>query len=134
MKLNDALDYAADGWWIVPFSLPPDEQPLVPLEKASRDPNQIRAWWQRWPNANVGCPHAKNNLMLIEVKGEIPEEIAKRFPFSPTRMASVSDIKRYYYRMKKPIKSQRLEIADGVWVQIYGSDTAHALPAYQPKN
>jgi hypothetical protein len=57
-KLNDALAYANDGYFIVPFTPPPDEAPLVSLKEASRDPTTIQAWWKRWPNANVGCPHA----------------------------------------------------------------------------
>ncbi|THJ44737.1 bifunctional DNA primase/polymerase [Candidatus Frankia alpina] len=57
-----ALFYAGLGWPVVPVASPdaavarPGKQPLVRdwPSVASTSPGQIRAWWERWPDANVG--------------------------------------------------------------------------------
>jgi hypothetical protein len=63
-----ALDYARRGWHVFPC-WPGDKSPCVGndkdaagkpipktggLYKATTDQKQIRAWWQRWPNAMIG--------------------------------------------------------------------------------
>lgn len=54
--LEHALAYAARGWKIIPCE-PRGKRPLTPHGKddASSEPAVIRTWWQRWPDANIGC-------------------------------------------------------------------------------
>jgi hypothetical protein len=56
-----ALRYAASGWPVFPCT--PDGTPApdhkAPLtchgfKDATTDPARIRAWWRRWPDANIG--------------------------------------------------------------------------------
>ncbi|WP_205447377.1 bifunctional DNA primase/polymerase [Candidatus Frankia alpina] len=57
-----ALFYAGLGWPVVPVASPdaavvrPGKQPLVRdwPSAASTSPGQIKDWWRRWPDANVG--------------------------------------------------------------------------------
>ncbi|THJ23657.1 bifunctional DNA primase/polymerase, partial [Candidatus Frankia alpina] len=54
--------YAGLGWPVIPIAPPdaavarPGKQPLVRdwPAAASTSPQQIQAWWERWPDANVG--------------------------------------------------------------------------------
>lgn len=56
--LEWALFYALELGWPVFPCLSKAKEPLTEggLYDASTDPEQIRAWWKRWPNANIGCP------------------------------------------------------------------------------
>jgi hypothetical protein len=50
-----ALGYAERGWPVFPVGK--DKLPRIRRwqERASADPMQIWAWWDRWPSANIGC-------------------------------------------------------------------------------
>lgn len=79
--LAAALEYAARGWAIVPMMHPDDpgqpeeERGKVPHIKkwsssgASTDPDQIRRWWRKWPNANVAilCGQASGGLVVFDL-------------------------------------------------------------------
>src|SRR5271166_1313184 len=58
--IGQALAYAAAGWPVFPCkpdgTPPPDHKaPLTAhgFKDATTDPARIRAWWSRWPDANV---------------------------------------------------------------------------------
>jgi hypothetical protein len=58
--LAAARRYAATGWPVFPCTPdgtpePDHKAPLTPhgFKDATTDPAQIRAWWRRWPDANV---------------------------------------------------------------------------------
>lgn len=87
-----ALVYASRGWRVFPVCSParpgdrsagcvehgpgcgsPGKRPLVGNgwpAKASTDPGQLRAWWRRWPRANVGiCCGPGSGLFVVDVDG-----------------------------------------------------------------
>lgn len=55
--LEAALGYAARGIPVFPCQAD-NKRPHLEhgFKEASTDPDQIRAWWHRWPNAMVACP------------------------------------------------------------------------------
>jgi hypothetical protein len=55
--LEAALKYASWGWPVFPLK-PRSKQPATPhgFKDATTDQDQIRAWWTRTPDANIGLP------------------------------------------------------------------------------
>ena len=53
-KCEAALDYASRGLAVLPLN--PDNTPMTEtgVKDATTDPKVIKAWWELWPNANVG--------------------------------------------------------------------------------
>jgi len=86
-RLDWALAYAKLGYKIIPLKddCPPEHwehckatkcrepkrpRPEVGLEwqnQVSSDPNQITAWWQQWPNANLGVHCRKSGLVVPDL-------------------------------------------------------------------
>ena len=61
-----ALHYAAQGLPVFPCH-PRNKSPLCQhgCKDASTDPDVIKAWWQRWPRAMIGCATGSNGAGLI---------------------------------------------------------------------
>lgn len=63
--LRAALRYARRGWAVFPCG--PDKRPLVRtgFKAATRNHDQIKAWWTQWPTALIGCPTGRRNGLVI---------------------------------------------------------------------
>ena len=81
--LNVALDYVSRGWYVFPCR----ERPSRPYEKegqtyvlaektpytahglndASNDPDQIRIWWNKYPEAMIGVNAGKSGLFVVDI-------------------------------------------------------------------
>jgi predicted ATPase len=66
--LQAALEYAAAGWYVHPLR-PGQKQPLTSHGSldATIDPNTIRSWWTRWPNANIGIALKPSGLCALDI-------------------------------------------------------------------
>lgn len=66
--LTAALEYAAWGKPVFPCAA--NKQPRIPggFKNASADPDQIREWWARWPDALIGMPTGRiSGLIVIDL-------------------------------------------------------------------
>lgn len=67
--LDAAIEYATKYDWAV-FPIKPEEKrPLTPhgCKDAKKDVGAIRAWWTRWPDANIGIATGSiSNLIVID--------------------------------------------------------------------
>jgi hypothetical protein len=135
--LAAALSYAERGWDI--FPVPPGEKKSYKSEKYSngakwgktRDPEQIRRDFQRWPEANIGIPTGKDNgFWVLETdtpKGHGVDGNAslrkledKHGPLPQTLMAeSPSGSRHYYFNWPKgiEIRNSASGIDDGIDVR-----------------
>jgi hypothetical protein len=66
--LNAALNAAKRGWHVFPI-VPRRKNPLVAdnLAAATTDEAQVREWWTKWPNANIGVNCGKSGLVVLDV-------------------------------------------------------------------
>ncbi|MDH4017802.1 MAG: bifunctional DNA primase/polymerase [Actinomycetota bacterium] len=65
-----ALGYAARGWSVIPAQ-PQAKRPIVrwkPFQREAADADTIRAWWKRWPDANVSIVTGEvSGLIVVDV-------------------------------------------------------------------
>jgi len=67
-NLESALGYAEKGLLVFPCGV--DKKPLTEngYKNASKDPEQIRAWWAASPDASIGLPTgSKNGLWVLDI-------------------------------------------------------------------
>jgi hypothetical protein len=80
-----ALDLARGGWHVHPVRH--DKTPLLAHWKAgaTTDPEQVRAYWHRWPGAGVGVHCGPSGLLVVDIDGPTGraswiEWLAERYP------------------------------------------------------
>jgi len=84
-QLSRALRYASHGWRVLPLHSikdghctcgagescnRPGKHPLTQhgVRDATTDPDQIRAWWEKWPNANIGMATGpESGIIVIDI-------------------------------------------------------------------
>lgn len=67
--LDSALKYAGYGWYVFPLK-PNSKEPAIRAwnTKASNNAEQIRIWWGRWPDANIGIlTGKKSGLFAVDI-------------------------------------------------------------------
>lgn len=90
--LDAALAYAEMGWFVVPLHTPTDDggcncgnphcgnsagkHPRVRDwdSQATTDPERIREWWTKWPDANIGIACGPSDLFVVDLDKGLSEE------------------------------------------------------------
>jgi hypothetical protein len=65
-----ALSYAQLGWSVVPAAIASKRAlvPWKPWQQTPADLDQVRAWWHRWPRANVAVITGRvSNLVVLDL-------------------------------------------------------------------
>jgi hypothetical protein len=82
--LTAALEYAGRGWWVFPVhgiradgrctcdkpncgSLGKHPRTKSGVLDATTDLEQIKRWWRRWPDANIGIASGPSGLVVIDI-------------------------------------------------------------------
>lgn len=75
-----AIAYAAKGWHVFPLA-PRKKEPLIAkgFLTATNNVEQVRAWWTKTPNANVGLWPGQSGLVIVDIDSAQAEAIARRF-------------------------------------------------------
>lgn len=65
---RQALALAEGGYYVFPLE-PGGKAPLTRhgFKDASLDPGRIRAWWKRWPRANVGIACGLSGIIVVDL-------------------------------------------------------------------
>lgn len=67
-RVDFALEHGERGLYVFPLKANA-KTPLTPhgFKDASIDPEQISAWWTKWPNANIGIATGQSNLTVLDI-------------------------------------------------------------------
>lgn len=78
MMLDTALDYVHRGWSVFPLK-PRDKIPLTAhgFLDASKDETQVKSWWTKHPEANIGIATGDVSGGLVVIDIDIDEEDGK---------------------------------------------------------
>jgi hypothetical protein len=118
--LQAALFYAERfGWYVIPVK---GKIPLVKdwPNKSSNDAEQIKAWWRRWPNANVGIVAGKSDLSLLDVDpanggmDSLRELFGDDLPKTPTSKTGGGGLHLAFKSPGFPIKNSASSIMPGL--------------------
>ena len=117
--LDATLAYATHGWPIFPLK-PREKIPLVPkrdggrgVHDATTDPDQIRAWWTRWPDANIGLASGAA-FAVLDVDGDEGlttlaelEDLHRWLPLTPASITGSGGMHLFFQpaaRVKNSVK------------------------------
>jgi hypothetical protein len=116
MPLSEAaLRYATEfGWAVLPLHTPtpgggcscgplcasPGKHPRTPngVHDASKDPDVIRSWWNRWPDANIGIATGwMSGIVVVDVDGPKGEESLHKMCGNPPTAVALTGRGRHLY-------------------------------------
>jgi len=136
--LNTALSYASRGWPVFPCR-PRGKEPLTDhgFKDATTDVETIRAWWQKWPNANVAIPTGQATFVVLDVDVRAGGDDALRdliarygpLPDTPTVITGGGGTHYYFKPPATPLRCSRL--ADGLEIKADGGYVV-APPSVHP--
>jgi len=88
--LDAALFYNSIGWSVIPIRVK-DKKPALKWEKYQKvraGEEQIRAWWKKWPQANVGIvTGAISGIIVLDVDGSEGRKSLEGKDLPPTTCA-----------------------------------------------
>jgi len=107
-----ALDYALRGWRVLPLHTPRHHgcscgragcpsagkhpRTIHGVATATCDAGIIRAWWRRWPDANVGIATGRR-LVVLDVDGDLGQLSVRGRALPPTITVGTGHGWHYYF-------------------------------------
>jgi hypothetical protein len=101
--LDAAISYAHRGILVFPCK-PRSNEPLIKdwQNKATTDENQVRAWWSKWPGANIGIPTGAGNRFITLDIDEGGEETLKKNGWTTPLTVMVKTADGFHAYFKHP--------------------------------
>lgn len=136
-----AFDYAHRGWKVFPLHTAKNKEcscgnqtcssaakhPRIKewQKTCSNEPQQIKDWWEKWPDANIGlATGSSSNLVVLDIDPrhggrESIQEMVKKFGMLPKTMTSSTGGGGYHMFFKEPaIKiTNRANVLPGIDVR-----------------
>lgn len=139
--LAAALQYAQQGYKVFPC-VPRGKRPLIEHghKEATTDLNQIKQWWTKWPDANIGivCGAVSGGLVVVDVdvhdadgRETMRQWAAKNNTCLPETVTVITGSGgfQYYFKSDKPIR-RMIGVMPGV--DILGDGYVVAPPSIHP--
>ena len=119
--MEHALAYAESGWAVFPLK-PRAKEPLLAgaYKVASKQLEQIEAWWTRWPEANIGLATGRTSgVWVLDLDGEIGARSflqleAEHGKTPDTLTASTGKGWHLYWRMPDCDVGRRIGVRPGI--------------------
>ena len=119
LKLEAALEYTRRGWFIIPLCWPDFEgkcacpkkhkkekevgkAPLLgkDFQRIRATEEQVRGWWHKWPEANLGVLLEPSKLMVVEI--DSPEAFKEVQEMGIPKTLTNCSSKGYHYIFERP--------------------------------
>lgn len=123
---GQALQLASLGWRVFPLHEPgcscgrsscsrEGKHPRTRngLKDATTDAEQIRAWWERWPTANIGL-RTGSGIVVVDIDGEKGKESARRLRLPPTVTSRTGRGHHLFYRCETTVLNTRGRLGAGI--------------------
>jgi len=119
-----ALELAVRGWRIFPIAAGAKKPPLIRrgFHGATTSERQVRAWWHRWPKANIGI-RPWSDMAVVDVDprhgGSLEAVAALDLP-GPSETRAVSTAGggyHLYYQVDGPVKNSTGKLGPGLDVK-----------------
>lgn len=134
LLLDTALEYAALGIRVFPLHSivdgkcscghddcgSPGKHPRTQkgVKDASKNAEQIKSWWELWPEANIAIA-CGGGLLVLDVDGPEGKESLAGKQLPPTIIANTGKGTHYYYKSAKNVKNA-VRIAPGLDIRSEG--------------
>jgi len=124
--LDAALDYCRRGWSVIPLrfsgTVEDRKRPLLeawePYQKMPATEEQVRAWWTKWPQANVGLvTGAVSGLIVLDLDGPNAVALLHRADVFLPKTAAVQTGKghhAFYQHPGYPTPNRAKLLSDGL--------------------
>lgn len=89
------------------------------LKDASIDPDQIRAWWARWPHANIAV-RTGTGLTVIDVDGEKGAHTAQALDLPRTTESRTGRGRHLFYATREAVRSSSGRVGPGIDIRSEG--------------
>lgn len=101
--LQAALKYAERGWFVFPC-VPRDKRPLTAqgFKEATTAPDQIRAWWEKHPEANLAMWPGPSGLLVVDIDSAEGEILAAKLGLISEPTLQVRTIKGRHLYFRAP--------------------------------
>lgn len=106
-----ALDYCSRGWSVIPIRFDGDvenkKRPLLdswePYQKQAASEEQVKAWWAKWPSANVGLVMGEvSGLVALDLDGQHAGELIRQAKVFLPDTATVQTSRGYHAIFQHP--------------------------------
>src|SRR5262245_4186603 len=120
--LEVALDYCAATWPVFPVDRA-TKKPLVewkPFQDRLPTEEEVKAWWQRWPQANIGMATGQlSGLVVIDCDSE---DAARRFIETYPEAARTLQVRtgrgrHFYFQWAEDIRNSAGLLGPGIDVR-----------------